>query len=93
MFEWDKTKQKANLKKHGIDFDVVWDFEWPTAIVEPDVRADYGEARFVAYGFIDERLHCLAYTARGKHTRVISLRKANAREQRMYEKETEIFDE
>lgn len=92
MFEWNEAKRKANLKKHGIDFDAVWDFDWGSATIQPDLRANYGESRFVAYSFINDRLYCLAYTPRDGYTRIISLRKANAREQRMYEEETEIFN-
>lgn len=93
MFEWDEKKRKANLSKHHIDFNAVWDMDFVSAIRQPDLRANYGEARFVVFGFIGKRLHCLAHAWRGETIRVISLRKANAREQRMYEEKTETFDE
>ena len=37
-YDWDENKREANLIKHGIDFDSVYDFEWPTALTEVDVR-------------------------------------------------------
>lgn len=92
MFEWDEKKRKANLKKHGVDFDAVWEFDWGSATIQEDSRSNYGEIRLAAYGMIEGRLHGLIYTVRGNVTRVISLRKANAREKRIYEEETEIFD-
>jgi len=89
MFEWDEKKRKANLKKHGVDFDAVWDFDWQTATTRTDTRIDYGEIRTLSYGMIGNRLHALVYTQREKAARVISLRKANEREQRVYDEETE----
>ncbi len=57
------------------------------AAVIPDQRRDYGEARFQAYGWIDGRLHMLAFTMRGDVLRAISLRRASVREVRRYGKE------
>ena len=88
MFEWDETKNQVNRDKHGVDFNAVWDVDWSTAIRVLDARANYGEERFVAFGFIGKRLHCVAYTWRGAVMRVISLRKANTREQDFYEEQT-----
>ena len=82
-YEWDENKRKENLIKHGVDFSAVYDFDWYTASVTLDHRND--ELRFVAYGFISERLHVIVYTERGSSTRIISLRKANRREVRRYE--------
>jgi uncharacterized protein len=48
------------------------------AVIEPDQRRRYGEARFVALGLISGRFHLLAFTMRGEAMRVISLRKANS---------------
>lgn len=59
-------------------------FEWDSAVVVPDTRHYYGEPRFVSYGYIDERLMVLVFTARAGAIRLISLHKANHREvQRM----------
>jgi uncharacterized DUF497 family protein len=52
----------------------------------PDLRRDYGEARYWAVGPIGGRLHVLAFTMRGQVLRAISLRKANERERRRYER-------
>lgn len=55
-----------------------------TAVVMSDDRRDYGEPRWRAYGMIDGRMHMMAFTVRNDAVRVISLRKANAREIRRY---------
>jgi uncharacterized protein len=52
--------------------------------VERDVRRDYGEERFRLYGRVAGRLFVIAYTRRETATRVISARKANARERDRY---------
>ena len=80
LFVWDERKRASNLKKHGVDFAIVRNFDFETALVLRDDRKDYGEQRYRAFGAINGRLHALIFTRRGGRTRVISLRKSNARE-------------
>ena len=82
--EWDDDKRAANLAKHGVDFADAARFDWDTALELEDARYDYGERRWRALGLIDGRLHALVYARRGDAIRVISLRKANAREERLH---------
>ncbi|MFN0114659.1 MAG: BrnT family toxin [Paracoccaceae bacterium] len=49
-----------------------------------DLRRDYGEERFITVGFLDNRLVVVAWTQRKDAWRVISMRKANGREQGHY---------
>ena len=84
-YEWDTPKRLANLAKHGVDFVEAEAFDWETAMAIPDDRLDYGEARWVALGFIGDRLHVMIYTHRDDIVRIISLRKANDRERRAHE--------
>jgi len=85
QYVWDETKRIANLAAHKIDFTAAYRFEWDTARVDPDVRRDYGEQRYVALGRIGLRIYVLVFTPRGEFVRVISLRKANSRETKRYE--------
>jgi uncharacterized DUF497 family protein len=78
-YAWDQRKRAANLRKYGVDFAIVRDFDFETALVLRDDRRDYGEARNRAYGTIKARLYALVFTYRGGSIRVISLRKSNAR--------------
>jgi len=85
---FDPAKDAANLAKHGVSlFDAVG-FEWGTAVVWPDTRRDYGEARMVALGYIGLRIMALVFVDRPPEQpterRVISLRKANSREVKRY---------
>jgi len=88
QYEWDENKRQANKIKHGVDFDEVRDFQWDGAEVSQDMRLAYIEQRFVAAGFIGHRLHILIFTPRHGKIRIISLRKANNREEQQYEEET-----
>jgi uncharacterized protein len=84
MWEWDEAKRQANLAKHGVDFAVVVNFDWTTADVRVDDRFDYGEVRKFALGLIDGRLFALVYAERNGLMRVITRRKANEREKRLW---------
>ena len=57
-------------------------FEWETAVIASSSR--HGETRYVAVGYIGDRLHYVVYTMREGKYRIISLRKANPREIRQY---------
>lgn len=49
-----------------------------------DDREDYSEVRMIGFAYIGTRLYCVVYTDRGDVRRVISLRKANRREEKRY---------
>lgn len=63
--------------------------EWDAALVKPDHRRDYGEARQIGYVPMANRLYCVVFVERGDELRIISLRKANSREVNRYVQETE----
>ena len=84
QFGWDANKSAANQAKHDIAFAEVADFRWDTAQIFADERRDYGEERQFARGMIGERLFVIVFVLRGDTTRLISLRKANRREQALY---------
>ncbi len=52
--------------------------------IETDVKFDHDEVRKAATGLNDGRLFVVVYTERGDLTRIISLRKANEREKRIW---------
>ena len=83
--EFDNAKRTKTLAERGVDFADVAALDWDTALTVEDVRNSYGEQRFVTLGLIHNRLCVVAWTPRGKALRVISLRKANARERKRYE--------
>jgi uncharacterized DUF497 family protein len=81
---FDPAKDEANRAKHGVSLAESEEFEWESALVQVDDRAEYGEPRRVAIGYIGARLHCVVFVDRAAERRIISLRKANAREVRRY---------
>jgi len=83
-YEWDETKSLKNLNERGFGFDIIFDADWDYSLEVEQVRD--GEKRTFALVPIKNRLYAVAYTMRGEKTRVISLRKANTREVKRYEK-------
>ncbi len=81
-YEWDEAKRQDNVAKHGVDFWAIEAFVWATAIIGASSR--HGESRYVALGYIEDRLHHVVFAERGDRTRIISLRKASPREGRRY---------
>ena len=84
--EFDGGKDEANRRKHGISLAAAAEMDFLLAQIIPDDRRDYGEARLWAVAPISGRLHVLTFTMRGEAVRAISLRKANERERRRYER-------
>jgi uncharacterized DUF497 family protein len=85
VFEWDEAKRQRNLAEHGIDFaDVLEAFAKPARVEFADTRCDYGELRSVLLVPMRGRLLHITWTWRGRARRLISARKANAREQQRY---------
>ena len=84
-FEWDAAKNSSNFAKHGLDFaDARLVFAGP-CVTFVDHRFDYGEERLISLGMLDGRVVVIAHAPRGLDvTRIISMRKANRREQKTY---------
>jgi uncharacterized DUF497 family protein len=83
-FEWDAAKNRANLAKHGIDFQAaIRIFEGPMLEL-PDNRRDYGEMPVIAIGAIDGREYTIVYAHRGGDRRIISARRAHEKERKAY---------
>lgn len=78
--DFDPAKSERNRKERGLPFNRAADFDFAHALLAADERKDYGEVRYVALGLLDDRLHVLCFTETQEGIRVISLRKANARE-------------
>ena len=87
---FDPAKDEANIRERGLPFSLVKDeFDWVSAQVIEDTRWDYGERRYHALDLIGTRVHAVVYAPRATGMHVISLRKANKREERRYAEKTE----
>jgi uncharacterized DUF497 family protein len=82
---FDPAKNRINIRKHGIDLaDVEAVFYDLDAITVEDL--DHKEQRFVTLGMDSfGRLLVVCYTYRGNTIRVISARKAEPHERKVYE--------
>ena len=85
--DFDPKKDGANLRKHGVSLSegdgVLYD---PLALTVEDESAE-GEQRFVTVGLnVFGSLMVVVHTPRGAEARIISVRKAEPRERRSYEK-------
>lgn len=85
---YDSSKAKQNELLRGLHFDLVYAFSWETAWIIEDNRRDYGEQRFRAIGLIHRRLHVVIFTPRAHRLHIISLRKANEREIRLFSQQS-----
>lgn len=87
-FEWDERKASANEKKHGVSFDEarsVFVDERARLIDDPDHSED--EERFILLGLSSSLrllLVCHCYRSGANVVRIISARKAKARESKSY---------
>lgn len=91
IFQWDEEKNLINRRKHGIDFtDAVMIFEDENRLELLDEFHSDEEERWQVIGKIKEVLFVI-YTERGDITRIISARKATARERRMYYGNSDLY--
>ncbi len=86
-FEWDEDKNRANMRKHGLDFAEAEEMFRGVLVAEPDTREDYGEKRWRGIGTIRGRTAVVIFAERAPETvRIISLRRADHEEREEYEK-------
>ena len=87
-FEWDKRKNRANQKKHGISFEeaeTIFADERALLIHDPDHSED--EERFILLGLSMKfrmLVVCHCYRSSDEVIRIISARKAEQHEEKHY---------
>ena len=82
--EFDEAKRTETSKARGLDMArAATVFAGATLTVE-DNRQDYGEVRLITIGYLDDAMVVLVWTPRDDACRIISMRKANERERRLY---------
>lgn len=85
--EWDEAKNRANIRKHGLDFSDAEEMFQRPLLITADLEEDYEERRWIGIGAIGERIVAVIFAERDADTiRIISLRKANHEERKDYEK-------
>ena len=91
IFEWDSEKAKRNKIKHGIGFKLATRvFEDEERIELRDEEHSDDEDRWQVIGKVDDILF-VVYTDREDRTRIISARKANRNERRIYYGNSDLY--
>lgn len=80
QISYDPAKRAQTLALRGIDMADAGEVFARSSITTADDRFDYGEPRFITVGFLRGRMVLVAWTPREDSVRIISMRKANARE-------------
>jgi uncharacterized protein len=85
QFAWDDAKAASNIAKHGVEF------EFAVRVFLDEARADFdasrmadGEVRRKIVCTIDGELFSMVYTERESAVRIISARRANMKENKIY---------
>ena len=83
--EYDPAKRAETLRLRGLDMARADEIFAAEILTVEDSRLDYGETRLLTIGYLQGRMVALIWTPRGPVRRIISLRKANEREQAQYD--------
>jgi hypothetical protein len=84
MVTYDEVKREANIKNHGFDFVGSEAVFTGFTITRKDERDTYGELRLQTLGLWHGIVVFVVHTPRGDVDHVISIRKAEKHEERIY---------
>ena len=80
----DPDKRDKAMTERGLEFARAGEVFAAHHFTAEDLRDDYSEPRYITAGKLDGRMVVLVWTPRGEARRIISMRKANEREQSRY---------
>ncbi|HEX9960903.1 MAG TPA: BrnT family toxin [Pyrinomonadaceae bacterium] len=84
-FEWDEEKYAANLRKHGVKFEIAAEvFFDPFYQIGDASVEEQGREYIIGYSF-SEKLFLVVFVERRERTRIISARQATPAERKLYE--------
>mgnify|MGYP002777006522 CR=1 FL=1 len=88
-FEWDEQKAELNYRKHRVSFEEAQTvFRDPNSITILDSNHSIAEERYIDIGLSEQgRILVVVYTERQEKIRIISSRKATAKEIQVYEQQ------
>ena len=82
--EFDPEKRDKTMAERGIEFARAAEVFAGRHFTAEDLREDYVEPRYITVGKLDDRMVVMVWTPRGEARRIISMRKANEREQERF---------
>ena len=72
QFEWDEKKNKENITKHGVPFEVAqYAFADPDRVIAEDLGHSEEEKRYYCFGRVGDGIITVRFTYRGKIIRLI----------------------
>jgi len=84
-FEWDEKKNALNIIKHGVSFeDAVVVFKDSNRCEIYDKAHSFFEDRWITVGLNNTTVLYVIFTEIGETTRIITVRKANKKEEEKY---------
>lgn len=86
---FDPLKDALNRIQDGVSLELVREIAWDEIVSWVDERRNYGEVREVGLAPINGRMFCVVFTRRNSALRIISLRRANNREENRYERKNQ----
>jgi uncharacterized DUF497 family protein len=84
QIDYDPKKRDKTLIERGLDFARSVELFQGKHFTVEDTRENYNEQRYITLGTLDQRMILIVWTPRGEIRRIISMRKANEREQSRY---------
>jgi uncharacterized DUF497 family protein len=87
QFIWDESKNRSNIKKHGINFnDACYAFADPNQLNMPDHAGNYGEDRWLLLGAeaVNGTIVVVHVEVEQDTMRIISARPATKHEKKLY---------
>ena len=71
-FEWDEKKNKENITKHGVPFEVAqYAFADPDRVIAEDLDHSEEERRYYCFGRVGDGIITVRFTYRGNIIRLI----------------------
>jgi uncharacterized DUF497 family protein len=72
IFEWDDAKERINLSKHGVSFELAQHaFLDPKRVIVTDLSHSGQEQRYFCFGFVDGGVMTVRFTWRASRIRII----------------------
>lgn len=84
MVTYDEAKRQANIARHGFDFAGAEAIFEGFTLTREDRREGYGELRLQTLGLWNDVVVFVVHTPRGDDDHLISIRKAERHEARIY---------
>ena len=71
VFEWDEAKNKENVIKHGVSFELAKKaFYDQERILTDDLEHSKQERRYFCIGYVDKKIITVRFTLRGNAIRI-----------------------